>query len=210
MHLEFLFPVAIGIEESLLSEEENAKVIDACYDVYSKTTTSENGWLSGSSSPYNTINSYSLLNDDRFSLLIEKISEAVNNFAKVYSDYDDYVCAESWFNIYRGQQFQEPHAHSFPSIFSAVYYPLAPEGSGKIVFQSPHSSVSNEPSLVSDNSLNHTSHWYHPSERSLLVFKSDMRHYVLPSKSDGDRISVASNFIIDPQKYYDRFRSERK
>lgn len=194
MNVELVFPTAIGFEKNFLKEEERVELINNIYLIKDSVKTSkDNNWLSGNNSPFNTIFTHDLTSDDRFSLLIDKVTKSVYDYSSVYQDSDEYFCESAWINVYQKGNFQEPHTH--PTIrYSAVYFPKAPEGSGAIVFQRPYidqfASVNVESNFINSNNLSVI-----PEENSLIVFPSSLTHFVLPGDISEDRISIAFNFV---------------
>lgn len=100
-----------------------------------------------------------------------------------------------WININNKSSFNRPHVHP-DSTVSGVYYVSVPKDSGNIVFNHPAVAQSyhiNESTLKNTNSIN-ASTWHLTPEAGLLIlFPSWLTHYVEPSNSDDDRISIAFN-----------------
>jgi uncharacterized protein (TIGR02466 family) len=146
--------------------------------------------------------SYDLSLDNNFDFFTDKVTEKIHEYAGKYDDNNNYICTNSWFNIYKKNNYQEPHSH-YNCSYSAVYFPKAPAGSGEIVFQNPniYEILSSEDSLVG------TSTWkYTPVDGMLVIFKSNLRHYVLHGTNVEDRISIASNYILDPKQYSEMYK----
>lgn len=205
MEIKMFFPTAVGFDYDVFSDEENQIIVDRCYEINQLNSFNSNTWLSANNSPSNSFALKNLVKDEKLSFMSELIHRRVQEFATLHNDSATYACVNSWFNIYKGGNFQESHTHSYPCMYSAVYYPLAPEGSGEIVFEPPHDIYINDDSIVGDNFLNQKMIVVKPKPKMLVFFKSNLRHFVLPGSNIDDRISIAFNFILDPQYYFDKY-----
>jgi uncharacterized protein (TIGR02466 family) len=207
---DLIFPTVIGVEHDLLESNDLKKVIDQCYDIKNKTQKSENSWLSDRLSPYNTMQTHNIAYDNSFSFLNQTVSEKIHEYAAIQGDMGRYSCPLAWFNVYSSENFQESHNHSFPMAYSAVYYPLAPEGSGPIVIEPPSDPYINETTMDTKSNADllwtGSTHWkYTPRSNMLIIFRSNLKHYVLPGTNSSDRISFAFNYVIDPVDYLTMF-----
>lgn len=97
-----------------------------------------------------------------------------------------------WFNVNNKKDFNYPHVHT-ASIFSAVYYVKCDPNSGRIIFNRPDDSFHYIPPSA-ENSYRWTEYYFEPKENMLVVFPSYVEHYVEPSNSEFERISIAVNF----------------
>lgn len=189
--VEMWFPVAIYRQDDLLTEEENEIIKRSCLEIQNKTPPGGKDWVGGT---YNTHGTHNLLKDSRFDNLFDKVLNCVHVFAEMHGSNGKYKNNYSWFNISGVGDWQEFHAHN-GNIFSAVYYVAAPEGSGKIIFEDPK-----EPDMCSlkdvpeKNILSFNRVGYKPQARTLLIFRSYLRHLVEPGKNIEPRISIAMNF----------------
>lgn len=123
------------------------------------------------------------------------IEQETNEFAKSFNSDDHYSIDQSWINIYDKEDFQETHYH-LGFDFSAVYYVSIPQNSGNLIFENPLLQFNMRPiRSKTECELNSTSVIYKPIEGQLLIFRSNLRHGVLPHKSDIPRISIAVNLI---------------
>jgi len=197
LNVGYFFPTAIGVCDDLLTVDELEAIQQSCNVVQTSIPNSVNSnWLSDTQSPFNTMNTLNIANDQRFELLCISVLNKVKEFALHHADDGMYLCRHAWLNSYQYGQYQEPHSHSFPAIYSAVYYPEATETSGKFVIESPFTVSQNEQNLVGSNLLTDTKRWFQPKTNMLVVFKSSLNHYVLPNKSPNDkRVSIAFNFL---------------
>ena len=92
--------------------------------------------------------------------------------------------------------------HPF-SLVSAVFYLKVPKNSGRLVFENPiqqHDYIMKPGTVKTYNSIN-SGYWYaEPKEGDLIMFPSWLRHWVEPSQSDEDRISIAFNIEVENTK----------
>lgn len=121
------------------------------------------------------------------------IEDETNYFAKHFNSSEKYGISEAWLNTYYEGDFQEPHFHPGYD-FSAVYYIQTPESSGSLVFENPTLGYEMRPIKSNiETQLNQTSVYYKPIEGQLLIFRSNLRHGVLPHQNEKPRISLAFN-----------------
>jgi uncharacterized protein (TIGR02466 family) len=184
------FPTLFYIEQNVISDEENNFLINELFEIKQKNKQGGSNWASN---VYNTCGTFNLHEHKSFKNLNNVVSHHTNNFAKILKSNYNYECKESWFNFYNKGDYQEYHTHSY-SVFSAVYYFLSSENSGKIIFENP-----TEPDMCSlknvnefDN-LNSNTCYFKPPTKSLLIFRSNIRHMVEKNNSDEMRITGAFN-----------------
>jgi uncharacterized protein (TIGR02466 family) len=210
LEVKMFFPTTVGIDKNVFSEKENNLVANRCYEINKTIDFKFNTWLSGEKSPENSCLQGNFIEDEGLDFMSKKIYESVHNFALAHSDNAQYFCSSSWFNIYKRDNFQESHTHAYPCMYSVVYFPLAPPNSGKLVFEPPHEIYINDDGVTEDNFLNQKMAVITPEPGMVVVFKSNLRHFVLPGTNDSDRISIAFNFILDPQFYFDKYSKNRR
>lgn len=205
METDIIFPTVVGRWHGVFSDEENNIIVDRCYDVYNNIPMSNVSWLSSSDSPYNTVKTYNIVSDPKMNFFISKIDECVHEYAAtVYNDPDRYVCGNAWMNLYKEGNYQEPHIHS-NFTYSVIYFPLAPQNSGQLVFQSPVPNQISSENITSTNVANSINWIYNPNPNMLLVFKSNLSHFVLPVHNSDDRISIALNYALNEEDYSYRY-----
>lgn len=190
-NVEMWFPVAVYKQEDLLSVEENEIIKNICLELEQNTPCGGPDWVGGT---YNTLGTFDISKDPRFNLLFEKVSTHIHNFADMHGSKGSYKPSYAWFNVSRHGNYQEFHSHN-NNVFSAVYYITAPEGSGKLVFEDPKEpDMCGLKNLPEKNFLSFTRVGYPPAERTLLIFRSYLRHLVEPGTNSLPRISVAINY----------------
>jgi len=196
LEVGYFFPTAIGVCVDLLAQNELITLQQSSKDIFSKTDNSDNAnWLSGNQSPYNTMATHNIATDSKFDCLRVAVDAKVKEFALHHADTGAYTCDHAWLNVYQNNQYQEPHTHSAPYIYSAVFYVKASNDSGLFVAQAPHTHAQIESNHAGSSILTDTKRWYQPQSNMLIVFKSTVSHYTTPNRNDKDtRISVAFNY----------------
>ena len=87
------------------------------------------------------------------------------------------------------------HSHTNNYNLSGVYYLNVPKDSGEIVFRDPRPGANQAPSrLFKDDG---DSEYLMPFEGLIILFPSYLEHFVLPNRSDGDRISMSFNLTLE-------------
>jgi len=150
----------------------------------------------------------SSLLENEFTELQPVISKIKNKFGlmkEVFGLRDDVSLSigSHWININTKQNFNLPHIHPF-SLASAVYYVKVPKDSGKLVFENPiqHHDYVILPDTVKDYNAFNSGYWsVLPEKNDLIFFPSWLRHWVEPSGTDEERISIAFNIQIDRSGY---------
>ena len=139
---------------------------------------------------------------------LDIVEPVINNYLQTLEPMIPYSlsCNDRWFNKYSTGDYQEPHDHAFPGTgLSAIYvldYPKDErDPGGQLVFECPNFPLIRSSGLdVIFNAWN-CQHFIPPLEKgTLIVFPSWISHYVLPSKTDKRRATIAANFTIKPLK----------
>ena len=192
----YFFPTAIGVCVDLVSQDDLIDLQKSSANIFASSANSNNdNWLSGSQSPFNTMATNNLVNDSNFDSLRFAVDTKVKEFASHHADTGSYISDHGWLNVYQSGQYQEPHTHSAPYIYSAVFFVTASDESGLFVAQAPYVHAQIESNHAGSNILTDTKRWYQPQSNMLIVFKSTVSHYTTPNRSDKDtRISVAFNY----------------
>lgn len=184
-HMMFLTPSY----STQLSDIDNNKIIQEAYDLKEKMQSVKKsnfgGWQSIDFIPSN------MFNGPETQKLVKEITEIVFGLGQMWG-FDNIVLNNFWFNINNKKDFNYPHTHT-SSIFSAVYYVKCNEDSGRIIFNRPDQSFHYVPPSE-ENSYRWSEFYFTPKEGLLVIFPSYVEHYVEPSNSFEDRISIALNF----------------
>lgn len=105
-----------------------------------------------------------------------------------------------WINENKFGDFNRPHEHINPGLhFAAVWYLEAPLDSGRIVFINQFHGID----FCSmwkyfDDPIGFSEYAIKPQNNDLLIFPSNVVHYVEPSRSKKTRLSVAMNIGLTP------------
>ena len=192
----YFFPTAIGVCVNLVSQDELINLQKSSSNIFASSDNSDNNnWLSGSQSPFNTMATHNIATDSDFDCLRVAVDAKVKEFALHHADTGSYVSDHAWLNVYQAGQYQEPHTHSAPYIYSAVFFITASNESGLFVAQAPYVHAQIESNHAGSNVLTDTKRWYQPQSNMLIIFKSTVSHYTTPNRNDKDtRISVAFNY----------------
>ena len=189
--IKLYFPTTIYAEGNLFDSEQNKVWSDKLLELQNHVP---NGGIDWEGDTYTTHGTYDLMNDKLFEPLLDKIQYHVNAFTNEHDSDYEHTCNSAWGNINQPGTYQEFHSHP-SSVFSCVYYPKVPTGSGDIIFESP---------LVPDmmpikgikkiGDLSIQRIWYTPEEGMLIIFRSYLRHSVRMGTNTEPRISIALNY----------------
>ena len=107
------------------------------------------------------------------------------------------ICDSMWVNVLSKGGAHTSHIHT-NAVLSGTYYVRVPAGSGPIVFEDPrHAMMMAAPPRKSraprelQTYVSET-----PSEGTLLLWESWLRHEVPLNRAEGNRISVSFNYVI--------------
>lgn len=189
--IQLHFPTPFYIEQNLFSKTQNDKWADEILELQ-KTVPS--GGVAWEGNTYTTHNTFNLSDLPSFKPLLDEIQIHVNNFTNEYDSDIVHNCTNVWGNINEPGTYQEFHSHP-NHVFSCVYYPRVPQGSGEIIFESPlvpdMRPVNNMKSI---NVLSEERFHITPNEGTLIIFRSFIRHAVRAGKNTTPRISIALNY----------------
>jgi len=192
-----IFPTTIQVTDLENPEALNEKICEGCYDL--RETQPNTKPASWACNVYTTIlNGQRLTDAEPFSALKDIIMGEVDKYARgLKFDVDRHPprLNECWLNIYGKGHSQEVHCHR-NHVFSGIYYPKAPEGCGEVVFHSPLADQMLEPPITEGTALNTPTFRVQPKPGRMVIFRSWLRHSVLPSEIEDDRISIAFNVVM--------------
>lgn len=189
--INYWFPTAIYVSENIVEYDYNNILKNRCLEI---EKTSKNGAENWNCNTYNTLGSFDLSSDQTFNHLIDTIQNHLKKFVNEFGSNYEYKCKDSWINVNHKNTYQEFHSHA-NSTFSAVYYISTPPGSGKIIFENP-----TEPDMIpvknisEETELSYKKCFYSPSDGTLLIFRSYLKHMVEIGNNDEPRITAAFNF----------------
>lgn len=101
----------------------------------------------------------------------------------------------AWININKKHDFNFEHEHP-GGMFSGVYYVKTPDNCGNLEFIHPNRLIDIyfPPEAMEEINLHNATSWgVVPESNNIVMFPSHIRHRVMPSQSDEDRISIAFN-----------------
>jgi uncharacterized protein (TIGR02466 family) len=187
----YTFPTSIYVVDDLFSNEELLYFVELSREMEKNIKRGGKNWQSP---VYNTLGTYNLVNDVKFKILIDSVTEQVENFNNLMNSKHKYLCEDAWINCYKKGDYQELHNHA-GSTYSAVLFLKCLDESSPIVFQSPAAPYDMLPikKIEEHNALNSHNTRIYAKENSLVIFRSYLYHRVPPNNSD-ERISIAFNF----------------
>ena len=151
------------------------------------------------------------LDEPELDSMYDKIRKIFNNIHEnigLQSKYHQ-VLRRGWVNTNDDIRFNVAHCHPH-STFVSVYYPYVEGNVGELELINPNSvcqwvirsEISEENNYVNPHKFNHfnSSRWRIVPRTGLVVFfPSWIQHYALPT-TEGTRISIAMNSIIEPKE----------
>ena len=189
------FPIGLYAQPDVLTPEENDLLIAKVYklrSIFGAGNTQD--WLSGKRSPDNCYRQSNIVDYLEFKPLVERITQCVHQLARVHGSDDNYHCTEGWYNIYSSSRYQEYHVHP-NSIFSAVYFMKVGEDSQGLHIKRPDNGGMIPPkNKKRDTPYNQEVIIAPPQERTVIIFRSYLEHWVPPSNLKTDRVTVAFTF----------------
>ena len=191
------FPVGLYAKQNLITKEENDFLITKVMrlkEIFGRGNLG--AWVSAECSPSNCFHIASLVNYLEFKSILDKIRLCVNEFAReAYASEADHMCGDAWYNVYTRGQYQEFHMHP-GNIFSAIYFMQIPEGAPGTWFKRPDNGSMLPPkNKKGDTQFNRDVLLAPPEERTVIIFRSNLQHSVPPMNVDGERITIAANYL---------------
>jgi uncharacterized protein (TIGR02466 family) len=195
--LQMLFPTVVQVSQIEGSEELNRRLLAAVYAIRAAEPNSKpDSW---SCNVYTTIgNPRHFLERNEFGDFDAIARSKVHSFALALKfDIEKHPpkINECWVNVYGRTHSQEIHLHQ-NSVLSGIYYVKAPPGSSPTLFYSPMSDVMLEPPATERTPLNNSIVGFDAVEGRMIMFRSSLRHSVLPSAIDEDRVTIAFNVTM--------------
>ena len=192
-----LFRNPLYIYQINVGSAQEQELIADCYDWRRESDgvniSNVDGWHSESTFFKRSQKSFKSL----ASVLIQSAHEASSSLIPDF-DHTKYLCeGQGWVNINSKYSFNAPHMH--PSfIWSGVYYLKVPtsekKNSGQIQFLDPRSGIESFSNRIIEFQNAFSSNFsIQPQKHMLLIFPSWLTHWVLPTETVEDRISIAFN-----------------
>ncbi len=188
------FPTVIQVSQVENAEELNNRLLKAIYEIKATIPNSKpRGWCC---EVYTTMcTPFGLLEREEFKEIRDVIERKTLNYANALK-YDvkkhKPKINECWVNVYSTTHSQEVHRHP-NSVFSGIYYVKAPKGSAPTLFHSEVSDIMLEPPITENTLLNTHVTSLDAIEGRMIIFRSWLRHSVLPSTVTEDRVTIAFN-----------------
>ena len=126
-------------------------------------------------------------------MIIERILPFIREAFLDYGLAQEEYYIHYWLNVNRKYNYNIPHFHG-DSKMSAVLYIKVPSDSGNIIFERTDNMIH---TFDIKNQNNFPAYYVKPLEGSLIVFPSQLKHYVeqnLTNDNDDRRVSIAFNF----------------
>ena len=197
-NLQLLFPTVVQVSQIPNHQEMNESLLRAISDIRKTEKNSKpDSWACDL---FTTIGSpQALLHHPALNQFLNIAKAKILQYAEAYkyrSNTESPRITECWLNAYSSGHSQEIHLHR-NSMFSGIYYVQVPPGSGPTLFYSPLSDVMLEPGIQEGNNFNAKVSGFPAVEGRMLIFRSSLRHSVLPSEiASGERITVAFNAVM--------------
>ena len=195
-NMQLLFPTVVQAAEIENPDEVNGKLLDALEKIRSIEQSSKpQAWACNL---YTTIGNPKLvLEHQAFQPLLQIFEQQISYYAKAHGFVTDARphITECWINAYGPGDAQEIHLHK-NSVLSGIYYVTAPPGSGVTLFYSPWADVMLTPEVAEGNNLNASATGFEPIPGRVLLFRSSVRHSVLPGNFHGERVTISFNAMV--------------
>jgi uncharacterized protein (TIGR02466 family) len=137
-----------------------------------------------------------ILNNKKFNKLNKEILKHVNYYlynVLCYKDIKPYI-TQSWLNYTSKDEYHHIHSHA-NSLISGVLYIKAIKEIDSITFEKTYHNVIS-PNIEKYNLYNSPS-WFFPVEtNNLILFPSNLKHFVTTKNDTSERISLAFNIFV--------------
>ena len=182
--------VAIFKMESDLSEllkDIYAVKESTSHSVYNKTISNLGGWQ----------NHFPVINTEKHRKIVEEQNKCIEEYLKVFQfNSVKYTKINSWVNVNKGADHNLLHAHGGSEISCCLYIKLPTDSDSGVFEIEDKKDLS---MLKRDHEICRAYDTYSilPEEGNLIVFPSWMKHRVMPTYSEQDRVSLASNYRVE-------------
>lgn len=195
LNYEMLFPTALQIADLADPGPINTELLQAVADIRGIEPNSKP--TSWACDLYTTIGNPSLLLEHQaFQKLLRLFQQQLQAYAQNHAYVSEQPrITECWLNVYKSGDAQEIHLHR-NSMVSGIYYVSVPAGAGATLFYSPWADVMLAPKPVEGNQLNATVSGIEPQAGRVVLFRSSLRHSVLPGHFEGERVTIAFNAML--------------
>lgn len=188
MITEYFFPTSISHSYCPFHNEIENNLVNHCFKLSEKIS---NGvkTFNNNDKLYTTYKTHDILLDEKFNKLNDWVKEQINEYIKQTHMIINFKGkGSSFFNIYKKHDYQELHEHS-GDIISCIYFLKCNEKSSRVFFKSRMAdSIEYTKNAPTGNIF------FKPEPGKLLVFRSNVQHFVEQHLDDEERITLAYNF----------------
>lgn len=192
MNYDSWFASTIGAD--YIEEIDNDRLLDYCINLKNKNTgrtfSNVGGWQSNDLN-FNDVELQELLSNIYSRLIQMKSDLGIKDIFKL-------AIKSMWVNINNRSNFNKPHCHPGSFISGVYYVDIDADRSGDIVFLNPNAALDYHWDInwFKDGigqTISSTACYYKPKKTKLILFPGWLWHYVEPSNSDKERISISFN-----------------
>jgi|TARA_E500000318_G_scaffold57540_1_gene53381 uncharacterized protein (TIGR02466 family) len=184
-----LIAFAVNRDHHLLEK----KLTKKCLQLKKKIKKGGDNWVSNRT--YNTLSTYSIVDQKDFLPIQNFITDAVisySNKTKIDITHLNPRPHEGWFNVYNKYDYQEYHIHG-SSTLSTIYFLNADRGHAKVAFKSPVNEMSRI-KYKEHEDLTYKQMFVEPVPGMCIIFDSSLEHAVEQHLLDTPRITLAYNY----------------
>jgi len=136
-----------------------------------------------------------IIKDSKFNLLFNEISEIIKTFNLKINKIE---ISQAWCNVNSKNDWNVIHNHGTYNL-SAIYFAKQPENSGKLGIRDPRpiftSAWGDWANKIYDMYNENCIIYLNSKVRDLIIFPSFLDHFVTPSNSDEERITIAVDIM---------------
>lgn len=191
MHQEFISLLATPISAvaNLLDEAELNELRQACDELFNEQAGDKHGFNCDVWSSYKAHN---IKEDERFATINSGVAAFTQLMQNEFCKEQEIRMFDGWVNRYGPHQHQEVHNHG-NFMWSAVYYVDMPEGSAPLCMLNKNFP---DRDIESDSDVWARTQKLMPAENTLIIFPSNVYHYVPVGTNATHRTSIAYNFEL--------------
>ena len=145
--------------------------------------------------------------DNQFNININKYMDLIASWIKEYvlgaeQFYGSQIATNvtiksAWVNYMKPREFNPPHVHTECHLSSVLFLNVPDLNKEKEKYKGTHHGPGTLEFLYGDERFLNNAHYsVTPVKGDFYVFPANVRHYVAPFKTKGERISVSANFLI--------------
>jgi len=134
----------------------------------------------------------------------EVVNTHLKNYLKNFNPINDHnIIFNSWMNRYRPGQYQEQHSHiSHSAHFSCTYFMTMPKDGGQFVYVDPSFDYLMSFGFYKWYKNTYTRNYIPEQEEgTVIIFPSNLEHFVTQNNSNSDRVTISGNFTITDQDF---------